>query len=120
MPQKTIYIKDENLALYEKAEKIAGTNISNVIADLLRDYIKNAEDSFEVHAVCFVEETTDHIPYFYPKFFVRGGSSFEIKCAYANRYDFPIYVMPLFYATEEIKEAFYNAESKDIIDFDDI
>lgn len=120
MPQKTIYVKDENVSLYEKAEKIAGTNISNVIADLLREYVKNSEESFEIHAVCYVEETADGVPRFEPDHFISGGTPIDIKFRLQGRYEFPIYVIPLFYADAEIKEKFHSTDSQDIVPFDQL
>lgn len=45
MPKKNIYIKDADLALFDRAEQLGGDSISQVIADALRRYvaIKEAE-----------------------------------------------------------------------------
>jgi hypothetical protein len=40
MPNKTIYIKDEDMPLFERAAEIAGDSLSSVIADALRDYVR--------------------------------------------------------------------------------
>jgi hypothetical protein len=39
MAKKTIYIKPEEMFIYEQAEEITGKNISRVIVDALKDYI---------------------------------------------------------------------------------
>lgn len=52
MPKKTIYVADENLALYTRAEELGGESLSSVIADALRRYvdIKEAEaEGYEQH-----------------------------------------------------------------------
>ena len=45
MPNKTIYIADEDLPVFQKAQEVAGESISKVIAQALRQYIiqKNLE-----------------------------------------------------------------------------
>lgn len=123
MPQKTIYVKEENLPLYEKAEKIAGTNISNILAELLRDYVRESEQSFDIHAVCFVDEDAEGVPHFYPEFFVYGTDAKEVKARVLNsdrldRNDY--YVFPLFYATDDIKEVFHNTKPEDIVTVEEL
>ena len=39
MANKTIYIADEDLAVFQKAQEIAGESISKVIAKALRQYV---------------------------------------------------------------------------------
>jgi len=39
MPNKTIYVKEEDLPIYERAAKIAGDSLSGVIADALKEYV---------------------------------------------------------------------------------
>lgn len=39
MPNKTIYIRDEHVPIYEKAESLGGENLSATIAEALRRYI---------------------------------------------------------------------------------
>jgi|LSQX01.2.fsa_nt_gb hypothetical protein len=45
MPNKTIYVKDEDLGLFEEAEKLGGESLSGVIAEALRRFVdvKRAE-----------------------------------------------------------------------------
>ena len=45
MPKKNIYIKDDDLPLFERAEQLGGDSLSQVIADTLRRFvdIKRAE-----------------------------------------------------------------------------
>lgn len=54
MPQKTIYVADENLALFARAEELGGESLSAVIADALRRYVdqKEAEaQGYEEHII---------------------------------------------------------------------
>ena len=39
MPNKTIYVKDEDLNLFEEAEKLGGESLSGVIAEALRRFV---------------------------------------------------------------------------------
>ena len=45
MPNKTIYVKDEDVQLFEEAEKLGGDSLSGVIAEALRRFVdvKKAE-----------------------------------------------------------------------------
>ena len=45
MPNKTIYVKDEDLGLFEEAERLGGDSLSSVIAEALRRFVatKKAE-----------------------------------------------------------------------------
>ena len=43
MARKTIYIKDEDLQIFERAEQIGGESISAIIADALEKYIEVKE-----------------------------------------------------------------------------
>jgi len=45
MPNKTIYVRDEDLQVYEDAEKLGGDSLSSVIAEALRRFVdvKRAE-----------------------------------------------------------------------------
>lgn len=45
MPNKTIYVKDEDLGLFEEAEKLGGESLSGIIAEALRRFVatKRAE-----------------------------------------------------------------------------
>lgn len=54
MPNKTIYIADEDMAVFQKAQEIAGKSISKVIAEALREFVvrKTLEGTeFEEHEV---------------------------------------------------------------------
>lgn len=54
MPQKTIYVADKDLALFDKAEELGGDSLSAVIADALRRYVdqKEAEaQGYEEHVI---------------------------------------------------------------------
>ena len=45
MPNKTIYVRDEDVSLFEEAEKLGGDSLSSVIAEALRRFVatKKAE-----------------------------------------------------------------------------
>lgn len=45
MPNKTIYVKDEDLQVFEEAEKLGGDSLSSIIAEALRRFVdvKRAE-----------------------------------------------------------------------------
>ena len=43
MPNKTIYVSDGDLALYQRAQELAGDNLSAAIAAALRRYVDVAE-----------------------------------------------------------------------------
>jgi hypothetical protein len=45
MPNKTIYVKDEDVQIFEEAEKLGGDSLSGVIAEALRRFVtvKRAE-----------------------------------------------------------------------------
>ena len=45
MPNKTIYVKDEDLSIFEEAEKLGGDSLSAVIAEALKRFVsvKQAE-----------------------------------------------------------------------------
>lgn len=67
MPRKQIYIRNEDMELFEKAEKLAGDNLSAVIAEAVRRYVdvKEAEaQGMEEHTltVNIVREARDNDP----------------------------------------------------------
>jgi len=39
MPNKTIYVKDEDLQLFEEAERLGGDSLSGIIAEALRRFV---------------------------------------------------------------------------------
>ena len=39
MPNKTIYVKDEDLQIFEEAEKLGGDSLSGIIAEALRRFV---------------------------------------------------------------------------------
>ena len=43
MPNKTIYVADADLALFEKAQELAGGNLSSAITNALRRYVESEE-----------------------------------------------------------------------------
>lgn len=43
MPNKTIYVKDSDLEVFEKAEKLGGENLSATIAEALRRFVAAEE-----------------------------------------------------------------------------
>lgn len=54
MPQKTIYVADKDLTLFDRAEELGGDSLSSVIADALRRYVaaKEAEaQGYEEHVI---------------------------------------------------------------------
>jgi hypothetical protein len=78
MAQKTIYVKDENVNLYEKAEQLSGKKFSDLVADLVKDYILNREDEGDYYAVCSLDETVDNIPTFIPEYFIKATTGMDI------------------------------------------
>ena len=44
MPRKNIYIKDSDQEIFEKAEKLGDDNLSAVIAEAIRKYVKTKEE----------------------------------------------------------------------------
>jgi hypothetical protein len=42
-PRKTVYIADKDMAVWRRAEELAGTSISALLAKLLRDYVASVE-----------------------------------------------------------------------------
>lgn len=121
MPQKAIYIKDKNVELYEKAEKKAGKSFSELIEDLVTDYMKTAVPDMDVYAVCFVDETADNIPTFTPDYFIKapaGTDIFEIRRTVDYRYDNILSVARILYPLngiggefeKELLETFWENE----------
>ncbi|GAB3992480.1 hypothetical protein GCM10029992_01520 [Glycomyces albus] len=47
MPNKTIYVSDKDLPLYERAQELAGGNLSKAISTALRKYVETAEGRLE-------------------------------------------------------------------------
>ncbi|MDQ3694467.1 MAG: EXLDI protein [Chloroflexota bacterium] len=47
MPNKTIYVSDDDLPLYERAQELAGSNLSAAIARALRRYVEAEEGRLE-------------------------------------------------------------------------
>jgi EXLDI family protein len=43
MPNKTIYVSDGDLPLFERAQSLAGGNLSAAITQALREYVRSAE-----------------------------------------------------------------------------
>jgi len=45
MPNKTIYVRDEDISLFEEAERLGGDSLSGIIAEALRRFVatKRAE-----------------------------------------------------------------------------
>jgi EXLDI family protein len=43
MPNKTIYVSDDDLALYQRAQELAGSNLSAAISTALRRYVEVEE-----------------------------------------------------------------------------
>lgn len=46
MPNKTIYVSDDDLALYKRAQELAG-NLSQAISTALRRYVEMEEGRLE-------------------------------------------------------------------------
>lgn len=46
---KTLYVKDKDLEIWEKAEAFAGGGIGQLIMNLLKQYVENCEED-ERHA----------------------------------------------------------------------
>jgi EXLDI family protein len=54
VPNKTIYVSDGDLSLYQRAQELAGGNLSAAIAKALRRYVDTAEglqEGYEEHTV---------------------------------------------------------------------
>lgn len=47
MPTKQIYVKKEDLALFEKAEKFGNDNFSKFVMEALREYVKQQEKKMD-------------------------------------------------------------------------
>ncbi|WP_199040556.1 EXLDI protein [Glycomyces salinus] len=47
MPNKTIYVSDKDLPLYERAQELAGGNLSKAISTALRKFVEAAEGRLE-------------------------------------------------------------------------
>ena len=43
MPNKTIYVSDDDLALYERAQALAGGNLSAAVSRALRRFVDDEE-----------------------------------------------------------------------------
>src|ERR1700682_6812997 len=43
MPNRTIYVADANVSIFEKAQKLAGDNLSAAIAHALRSFVEREE-----------------------------------------------------------------------------
>lgn len=50
VPNKTIYVSDGDLSLYERAQQLAGGNLSQAIAKALRRWVDAAEGAAEGYA----------------------------------------------------------------------
>lgn len=44
MPNKTIYVSDDDLSLYERAQELAGGNLSAAVARALRRFVEEEDD----------------------------------------------------------------------------
>lgn len=54
MPNKTIYVKDEDLSIFEEAEKLGGDSLSAVIAQVVKRFVaaeKSKAQGFEEHTL---------------------------------------------------------------------
>jgi hypothetical protein len=49
MPNKTIYVRDADVELWEKAEKLSGGSVSRLIAEALRRYVAEREKNSTYH-----------------------------------------------------------------------
>jgi hypothetical protein len=47
VPNKTIYIKEADTELWEKAERLAGDSVSALLTEALRRYVEEAEQNME-------------------------------------------------------------------------
>ena len=54
MAQKTIYVADKDLALYERAEELGGESLSSVIVKALRGYVAAKEAEAEGYRSTFL------------------------------------------------------------------
>ncbi|MBO3747628.1 EXLDI protein [Streptosporangiaceae bacterium NEAU-GS5] len=64
MPNKTIYVSDEDLPLYQRAQELAGGNLSRAISAALRRYIDLQEatgDGYEEITVRVGRGTRKHV-----------------------------------------------------------
>jgi hypothetical protein len=63
MPNKTIYIKDSDMEVWDRAQKeLGGESISSIIMDLLRDRVKASKslDNIEAMKVVLAELNAEH------------------------------------------------------------
>lgn len=52
MPQKTIYVSESDVTLFEEAKKIAGKALSSVIATALKEYVnRNTQKEKKMHEI---------------------------------------------------------------------
>ena len=67
MPNKTIYVKDEDVQLFEEAEKLGGDSLSGVIAEALKRFVdaKRAEgqgtQEYTLEVGVFRDEGADNV-----------------------------------------------------------
>lgn len=122
MPQKTIYVKEDNMVLYDRAEQLSGEPLAQLIPKLLRDYI-DAKDA-NIFAVTYIDYTADDVPHFEPEYFVvapAGTTLAAIRTAVAtvlptNLPDEAKYVIPMLYADADIKQT-YASGTLPVVDF---
>ena len=91
MPQKTIYVKDKNVKLYEDAETKSGKGFSELVEELVTEYMSKSASDMDIYAICFTDETADNIPTFSPEYFIKapaGTDLFDIRKAVEYRYEY--------------------------------
>lgn len=71
MPQKSIYVSEEDLNLYRYAEKISGKSFSTLVADLITTYVRRKEAEGNIYAVCELTYQEDEVTTLNPLLFVR-------------------------------------------------
>jgi hypothetical protein len=79
MPNKTIYVKPENEDLFKKAEDLSGKKFSDLVADLVKDYVLKAEEEGDLYAICMLDYTADDIPNFIPRYFIKTPVGYPIS-----------------------------------------
>lgn len=123
MPQKTIYVKDENTHLYDRAEALSGETLAVLLPRILKEYIDNEETRRSVFAVCLIDERADEVPYFRPEFFVEapvGTTTRDVRLRIIKspkELEEQYFVIPLIDAHPEIIAEYQNATEQDIVLF---
>lgn len=122
MPQKTIYVKEENAVLYDRAEQLSGETLAQLLPKLLKDYIDTQDAN--IFAVTYIDFTDDGVPHFEPEYFIvapAGTTLAEVKPkVYAAVPEEDglgeRYIIPMLYADSDIKNTYASA-TLEVVDY---